>query len=257
MTTTPAKTAAPLLILFDLVSTITDAGPRYAQAYLDVAAQYKLKAPARSAILNELGQRTLSEIIQIHSPDLPAEKIETFMDDCNGTCDTMLERADWVEALYPHAREALEILTAQHHKIGLYTGTRRDAAEDQLRYHGLESIFPAAMVRAKDNAIDAGKNSLTIKTEQITSLIHDNPGGDVLVIGDSISDFQAAQANGAAFIGFANTQKNLFRFAAAGVTAVFTSFEHLPGMINVLHSPANNTQDKKPHSIKLNKPLGI
>lgn len=258
--TTPVKNAAqpaPLLILFDLVSTITDAGPRYAQAYLDVAAAYNLKVPPRNAILNELGQRTLVEIIQIHSPDLPAEKIEAFMDDCNGTCDTMLERADWVEALYPHARETLQILTAQNHKLGLYTGTRRDAAEDQLRYHELESIFPEAMIRAKDNVIDADKNSLTIKTEQVASLIRDNPGATVLVIGDSISDYQAAQASGAAFIGFANTQKNVFRFAAAGVTAVFTSFERLPGMISVLTAPAGIRQDNKPGSIKLNKPVGI
>ncbi len=246
-----------MLILFDLVSTITDAGPRYAQAYMDVAAQYNLKVPTKSAILNELGQRTLVEIIQIHSPDLPAEKIEAFMDDCNGTCDTMLERADWVEALYPHARETLQILAAQNHKLGLYTGTRRDAAADQLSYHGLENIFLPAMVRAKDNIIDAGKNSQEIKTEQVASLIRDNPGMRVLVIGDSISDYHAAQASGAAFIGFANTQKNVFRFAAAGVSAVFTSFERLPGMISVLHSPANIRQDSTPASIKLNKAIGI
>ena len=261
MTTTTAKPVAqqpaPMLILFDLVSTITDAGPRYAQAYMDVAAQYNLKVPSRSAILNELGQRTLVEIIQIHSPDLPTEKIEAFMDDCNGTCDTMLERADWVEVLYPHARETLQILAAQNHKLGLYTGTRRDAAEDQIAYHGLENIFPASMVRAKDNTRDADQNSQTIQTEQVARLIRDNPGSPVLVIGDSVSDYHAAQASGAAFIGFANTQKNVFRFAAAGVTAVFTSFERLPGMINLLYSPAHSAQNSKPGSIKLNKAIGI
>lgn len=258
-TATTATTAqprpAPLLILFDLVSTITDAGPRYAQAYLDVAAQYQLKVPARSAILNELGQRTLTEIIKIHSPDLPADKVAAFMDDCNGTCDTMLERADWVEALYPHARETLEILAAQDHKLGLYTGTRRDAAEDQLRYHGLKAIFPDAMVRAKDNIVDADKNSQTIKTEQVASLIRDNPGMRVLVVGDSIADYQAAQASGASFIGFANTQKNVFRFAAAGVSAVFTSFARLPGMIDLLTAPAALRQDSQPERVKLKTPV--
>ncbi len=236
--TKPQSQTVPLLILFDLVSTITDAGPRYAQAYIDVAAQYNLAIPARRDILNELGQRTLAEIIKIHSPTLPLDKISAFMNDCNDTCDTMLERADWIEELYPDVRATLQVLNTPQHKLGLYTGTRRDAAADQLRYHGLEEIFPPAMVRAKDNIIDADKNSLTIKTEQIASLIRDNPAGRVIVIGDSISDYQAAQANNADFIGFANTQKNVFRFAAAGVQSVFTLYERLPGLINVIAAPS-------------------
>jgi phosphoglycolate phosphatase-like HAD superfamily hydrolase len=235
---TPAQSQpAPLLILFDLVSTITDAGPRYAQAYLDVAAQYKLALPAPRDILNELGQRTLGEIIKIHSPDLPADKIPDFMNDCNHACDTMLERADWVEELYPDVRATLQALAAQNRKIGLYTGTRREAAEDQLRYHALQDIFPPAMVRAKDNVADAAKDSQTIKTEQVASLIRDNPAPRVIVIGDSISDYHAAQASNAEFIGFANTQKNIFRFAAAGVQNVFTRYDRLPGLINVITAP--------------------
>ncbi len=225
---------APILILFDLVSTITDAGPRYAQAYLDIASQYNLKIPTRRDILNELGQRTLKEIISIHSPDLPQDKIPVFMNDCNSACDSMLEAQGWVEELYPHVRESLTSLMSQGYTLGLYTGTRQEAASDQLRYHDLERIFPANLVRAKDNVADDGKNSQTIKKEQIASIIRDNPGSRIIVIGDSISDYHAARDNGASFIGFANTQKNIFRFAQAGVTTVFTAYERLPGLMAVM-----------------------
>ena len=157
-----SKNAKPL-VLFDLVSTITDAGPRYAQAYLDMAEQYKIAVPKRHEILNELGQKTLKEIIDTHSPDLPVAKIQEFMQDCNATCDSMLNDKGWIEQLYPHARQALTALIAQGYTLGLYTGTRKDAALDQLRYHQLEEIFPEHMIRAKDNVVDDGKNSDTIK----------------------------------------------------------------------------------------------
>ena len=231
------------LILFDLVSTITDAGPRYAQAYLDISEQYNLPAPTKRAILNELGQRTLKEIIDIHSPGLAADKIPAFMQDCNSACDAMLNDASWVEQLFPDVKETLTELQAQGYRLGLYTGTRKEAAVDQLRYHQLETIFPEGMIRAKDNITDEGKNSETIKLEQIGSLIRDNPAKHIVVVGDSVTDYHAARNNGASFIGFANTPKDVFHFANAGVTAVFTRYERLAGLIKTAlneNAPGNS-----------------
>lgn len=231
------------LVLFDLVSTITDAGPRYAQAYLDMAEQYNIAIPKRHEILNELGQKTLKEIIDTHSPDLPAEKIQGFMQDCNSACDCMLNDKNWIEQLYPHARETLAALKTQGYTLGLYTGTRKEAALDQLRYHQLEEIFPEHMVRAKDNVADDEKNSDTIKKEQVASLIQSNPSNKIIVVGDSLSDFHAARENNVNFIGFANTPKYVFRFAQAGVKTVFTSYERLPGLITLM---TDNAPEKNP-----------
>ncbi len=241
-----SKNAKPL-VLFDLVSTITDAGPRYAQAYIKIAEEFKIAVPASRDILNELGQRNLKEIINIHSPDLSAEKIPEFMQSCNNFCDALLHEKDWVEKLYPHVRETLADLKAQGYTLGLYTGTRKDAALNQLRYHKLEEFFPEDMIRAKDNQADDGKDSQALKAAQMTSLMkaaHGNAKNPVtIVIGDTISDFEAARENKAVFMGFADSTKKVFRFAQAGVLTAFTNFERLPGMIKLATSPAWTTKN--------------
>lgn len=224
------------VILFDLVSTITDAGPRYAAAYLRMAAAYNLPVPTEEDILIELGQRNLRDIIRIHSPDLPIEKIGDFMNDCNTACDSLLYNVNWIERLFPDVREALGDLKAQGYTIGLYTGTREDSMLAQLKYHNILPFFDADLLRGKDNLRDDGKDTQTVKNEQIASLLAARPGRSVIVVGDTMSDYEAAKANGVSFVGFAPLQKDSVKFIDHG-QVVFQSYNDLSGVIATVGVP--------------------
>lgn len=232
------------LILFDLVSTLTDAGPRYATAYIRMAASYGQPAPSHEDILKELGQRNLKEIIARHSPGLPADKIHDFMNDCNEACDSMLYDPHWLERLFPGVREALADLKARGFTLGLYTGTREDATEAQLRYHNIAQYFDADLIRAKDNIRDDGKNTQTLKIEQIASILKvwadKNPGSDpvrdVIMVGDTLSDLEAAQAHRIGFAGFAETPAKAQTFQQNGVN-VFSVYDKAPGLLAAMLLP--------------------
>jgi phosphoglycolate phosphatase-like HAD superfamily hydrolase len=221
------------VILFDLVSTITDAGPRYAAAYLRMAAAYNLPVPTEEDILSELGQRNLHEIIRIHSPDLPVEKIGDFMNDCNSACDSLLYNVRWIERLFPDVREALSGLKDRGYTLGLYTGTREDAMMAQLNYHNILSYFDADLLRGKDNIRDQARDTQTLKSEQIASLRAARLGRAVIVVGDTMSDYQAAKANGANFVGFAPLAKDAAKFTDHG-QVVFNSYKDISSIIATL-----------------------
>jgi phosphoglycolate phosphatase-like HAD superfamily hydrolase len=214
------------VILFDLVSTITDAGPRYAAAYIRMAVAYNLPVPTEQDILTELGQRNLRDIIRIHSPDLPVEKIGDFMNGCNSACDSLLCNVNWIERLFPDVREALGALKDQGYTLGLYTGTREDAMMAQLRYHNILSYFDADLLRGKDNVRDQGKDTQTLKNEQIESLRAARPNRAVIVVGDTMSDYQAAKANGVSFVGFAPLSADATKFTDHG-QVVFNSYKDI------------------------------
>lgn len=243
-----AEPVAPKkLILFDLVSTITDAGPRYAEAYVKMAEAYNLPLPERDDILSELGQRNLKDIIRIHSPDLPAEKLQNFMSDCNNACDSMLYDVHWIEALFDGAREALAALNDAGFVLGLYTGTREDAMDAQLRYHNIARYFDSALLRAKDNIRDAAKDTQSLKNEHIDSLIkafaakygqdENVARRNTVVVGDTLSDFESAKINNTAFVGFAETEKKMQDFTSAGVRAAFRDYSGAAALLSGLFNP--------------------
>ncbi len=235
------------LILFDLVSTITDAGPRYAEAYVRIAEAYNLPIPEKNDILDELGQRNLKDIIRIHSPDLPAEKVQNFMNDCNGACDSMLYDVHWIEVLFKDVREALQTLNSNGYAIGLFTGTREDAMVAQLRYHNIAQYFDADLLRAKDNIRDAAKDTQTLKNDHIESIIQtfakkmDQDESvtrrNTIVVGDTLSDYEAAKASRTAFVGFAETEDKVQKFVSGGVRAIFSAYKDAPALLSSLLSP--------------------
>ena len=235
------------LILFDLVSTITDAGPRYAEAYAKMAEAYHLPVPEKGDILEELGQRNLKDIIRIHSPDLPPEKIPGFMNDCNRACDAMLYDVHWIEALFKNVREALAELNQKGFTLGLYTGTREDAMEAQLRYHNIAQYFDRDLLRGKDNIRDAEKDTQGLKIEQMASIIAafakktgqnaEAVRKNTVVVGDTLSDYEAAKTNGLRFAGFAETEDKMQKFTASGIRAAFRDYKTAPGFLNSLFGP--------------------
>lgn len=227
------------LILFDLVSTITDAGPRYAEAYARMSEQYGLGSPDHDLIMQDLGNKNLKEIIASHSPGLDPSRMKAFMNDCNNACDTLLYDVHWVERLFDQVRETLALLNGLGHTIGLYTGTREDAMQSQLRYHNILQYFDKSLLRGKNNERDAGTAIEALKIAQMKSIIADhqakgNASGQVIVIGDSISDYHAARECGANFIGFAESWPKKLDMEEAGIGITFSDYSDLPAIIDVV-----------------------
>jgi len=249
-----------LLVVFDLVSTLTDAGPRYARAFQDACAANGIAPPDAEEVLAQLGNRNLKQITEMFAPGLDVEAQKGFMAACNGACDALLHRPDWHEALFPNVREVVEVLNLRAVTLGLYTGTREDAMEAQLAYHDIAPLFDPRYRRGKDNDRDAGKDSATLKAEQLRDIVarFRADAGDmdapVVVIGDSAADAEAAAAQGLLFVGFAATEKKRQRLEAAGVTGFITDFGELPDLAERLIRPPAN--DDAPRQKPAPRPAG-
>jgi len=251
-----AKQPNNILVIFDLVSTLTDAGPRYVRAFQQVCAENGVAPPDEEEILAMLGNKNLSEITDLFAGQLGQDKKASFMDSCNKTCDTLLNRPDWHETLYPHVREAVTALHQRGVTLGIFTGTREDAMENQLNYHGIAEIFDTRYRRGKDNARDAGKTSDVLKTGQLNAIVaqfRKNKGVDealVIIVGDSSADAQAAANLGFAFIGFAENDKKRERLEKAGVKTIISNFRDLDDAVNKFHYPntPHRSAPNGPHS---------
>lgn len=218
------------LILFDLVATLTDAGPRYARAYIRMCQAWGMEPPAEDDILDALGEMNLKQIIAKYTPELPAEHINKFMSDCNMACDAILDDKSYEEKLFPHVRETLTALRDAGYTLGIYTGTRENGMRAQIAYHDIDGLFDPAFIRAKDNVRDGDQNSAQLKAAQIASMVQ-SYNGPVIVVGDSPSDLAAARAAGAAFVGFVTTPSRAQTLRDAGVTALFSEYKKLGAQI--------------------------
>lgn len=241
-----------ILVVFDLVSTLANAGPRYVQAFAEVLEETGLGAADPAEVAGMLGNKNLSEITDhFAGPLKPAEK-QAFMARCNETCDLVLTRPGWKEQLYPNVREAIETMRLRGVTLGIYTGTREAALGQQLAYHHLDALFDARYLRGKDNARDAGKKSADLKAEQLGSLLeafraeHEglpaaNENIAVVVIGDSRADMEAAEKLGLYFVAFAVDDAKRAAMTAAGVRCVISDFGDLPDLLERLRrGPAND-----------------
>jgi phosphoglycolate phosphatase-like HAD superfamily hydrolase len=225
------------LIIFDLVSTLTDAGPRYVRALKEVMARRHLPAPRDSDILDMLGDKNLSEITDHFLGPLSASDKTSFMNECNNTCDALLDRPDWHEGPFPRVRETLENLLARGITLGVFTGTRENAMKAQLEYHEIDTLFDGRYMRGKDNERDSGKTNSALKTEQIASIVNqfasDIQGAPrVVIVGDSESDARAAGNLNLEFIGFTVREQSRERLIRAGVTKVLGDFSQLTEVVD-------------------------
>ncbi len=241
-----------VLLIFDLVSTLTDAGPRYVQAFIDVTEKTGHGTPDAGEVLSMLGNKTLSEITDRFAGGMDAEGKKKFMAECNEACDILLKKPGWQENLFPHVREAIETMHLRGISLGIYTGTREDAMGAQLKYHGIEPLFDPRYLRGKNNERDAGKKNDVLKGEQLQSIMaefrkeHAGSTAPVIVIGDSEADAQAAAREGLLFIGFAPTDKKKAELQKAGVKAIVTDFGDVPDLIDRLVRPPANDIAPKP-----------
>jgi phosphoglycolate phosphatase-like HAD superfamily hydrolase len=234
-----------VLIVFDLVSTLTDAAPRYVQAFVEAAEAAGAPAPDRDLLASMLGNKNLGEITDHFIGKMDEAERKKFMGQCNQSCDALLTRPGWQEHLFPNVREAVQALHLQGATLGIYTGTREDAMELQLKYHDLSPEFDRRYIRGKDNERDAGKKTGDIKQDQLKSIVASyraDQGFDapVIVIGDSAADAAAAAKEGLFFIGFAVNDKKKEEMQNASVKIVITDFGQLPDLVDRLMHPAVN-----------------
>lgn len=241
-----------VLLVFDLVSTLTDAGPRYVQAFVDVAEKNGHGTPDKNELLSMLGNKNLSEITDHFAGGMTPEEKKAFMSECNNACDILLKRPGFKEALFPNVREAIESMHLRGITLGIYTGTREDAMEAQLKYHGITPLFDARYMRGKDNTRDAGRKSDVLKGEQLHSIVaafraaQQNDAAPVIVVGDSAADAQAAARENLYFIGFATSPQKEAELKAAGVRAIVTDFGDVPDLVDRLIRPVANDTAPKP-----------
>lgn len=244
-----------VLVIFDLVSTLTDAGPRYVQAFLETTEKAGFGTPDADEVMEMLGNKNLSEITDAFAGGMDAEKKKEFMQECNQSCDALLARPGWKEKLFPHVREAIETMHLRGVTLGIYTGTREDAMEAQLKYHRITGMFDTRYMRGKDNARDAGKKNPELKEEQLRAIVEafredqkakGNSAPAVIVIGDSEADEKAAEKLGLFFVGFAVNDKKRDALSKAGVKTFVSDFGQVPDLIDRLMRPPANDPAPKP-----------
>lgn len=232
-----------ILVIFDLVSTLTDASPRYAKAFREICEENGIAPPSDAEVLSMLGDKNLSEITDTFAGPMDPDKKQDFMNACNNSCDAILYRDDWHETLFPNVRAAMDALHAKGIELGIFTGTREDAMANQLAYHGIKEDFDPKYCRGKDNVRDKGKTNDVLKTEQLHSIVGQfkkDMGSDdvsIIIVGDSSSDYKAAQALGVDFVGFASNETKKEYLQKAGVKNLLQDFNTLPALIERLANP--------------------
>lgn len=232
-----------LLIVFDLVSTLTDAGPRYVHAFVDSCKKYDYPVPDEDEVMDMLGNKNLKEIIGHFIGPLNDDTQSKFMNTCNDSCDSLLFKDDWNESLFPNVKATLETLHEQGYTLGVYTGTRENALEDQINYHGIAHLFNPLYIRGKDNDRDAGLTIKELKSMQLQSLVEQHrkdtkqDNAPVLVIGDSSADAESSKENGYLFIGFAENERKKAKLLASDIKHLMTDFADLPYLLTIATAP--------------------
>jgi phosphoglycolate phosphatase-like HAD superfamily hydrolase len=135
-------------------------------------------------------------------------------------------------------RECLQTLTASGYELGIYTGTREDALESQLRYHNIKQYFQPQYLHAKNNARDAAMNSDMLKAFQLRRIIEQRGDRNIIVIGDSFADFKAAEREGLSFIAFAPGAKGRELWQNINMQAAFGDYASLPALLERYGNPA-------------------
>ncbi|MGE4314374.1 MAG: HAD family hydrolase [Pseudobdellovibrionaceae bacterium] len=237
----------PGLVAFDLIGTVVDAGHRYASAFSNVCTANGIARPPKEQILKALGEKNLKQIIDEFVPADIAAKLDlsTFMNDCNTSCDLLLQAEGWEENLYEGLPELLSYMRAYGYEPAIYTGIRQAAMQKLTAHHGLDVLVREELMIGKDPVTGMNMAQTDIKQVQLAHLyaayedVFDAEGlmtGHAFhVVGDSPADFHAAHGIGATFYGFVPTLAKREALLNAGVHEgrLFRSFTELAGILGV------------------------
>jgi phosphoglycolate phosphatase-like HAD superfamily hydrolase len=240
-------------VIFDLVATVVDAGPRYVAAYRQVCEMNGFTAPNNQLVLDMLGERNLSQIMERTLPPMDEPQRQSFMSQCNVTCDALLLRSDWREHLFPGILPCFESLKQKGIEIGLSSGIRQDALIAQCDYHALEKFVKPPFIQAKTSGMDSVTDHVELKkhlllAQQATFVSEFSVAPEkTLYVGDSPADFEAAREVNMDFVGVAWTPRQFDKLHASGCDIIVRDFADLQGTIL--------RQLNQPQAIKLHRKL--
>ncbi len=218
------------IVLFDYLGTVVDAGPRYAEAFIRACRVHGFTAPEPQSVIALLGEKNLKQIISDLLPEMCSDQVCDFMGTCNAERDALLHDPSWNERLYPHVPEALKLLRAEGCRIGMYTGSRENVWGN-LSHYGIQKYFDLDLVR--NNKASFRMKSGAAKTMQLRDISAAfRCRFNIVAVGDTPSDYKAAQEVGMAFIAFAPRPTSYFRFAAISYAVpVFMDYDQLPSVL--------------------------
>jgi phosphoglycolate phosphatase-like HAD superfamily hydrolase len=225
------------IALFSLVSTLTDSGPRYAKAYIEACSLYDLTPPSEEDLLDALGEMSLGAIIEKFNPTLPLSLLKKFMTTCNNYCSSMLESEGFVENTFPYVHEILTTLKDDGVTLGLFTGTRISAADQQIKHHRLTEFFNENLIRAKSEDMGEDIKSKDLKSLQVRSLKNEfakmcgHTDFKMVIIGDSMSDYEVAHENDCVFVAYGHSERQIERMKSEGVQNIITDYRQLRNIV--------------------------
>ena len=173
-------------ILFDLDGTLWDSSNTVAPAWNEVMASEGLTVTP--AIMRSMMGKTLMEIGKALLPALSPERHKALTDECSRLeCIRLRENGAY---LFPDVKETLERLKQQYY-LGLVSNCQIPYKEAFLHYYHFESLF--------DGTLCAGETGRG-KGENIATLVKKAGLEKAVYVGDTQSDFDAAQDAGTAFV---------------------------------------------------------
>ncbi len=196
---------------FDLIGTLVDAKPVYAQAFKEACQEMGLTCPdCEAEIRDAIGNKRLSDIVANLFPQMTENDFLAFQAICNRIRDQKLCSDCEV---FPGALEAVDYLKQAGQEIALVTGTSCSGMDTlKSRFH-LAALFDERNIFYRNLGADARLSATALKASQLQAIQAQYPDYQVSMIGDSISDMEAAQESDFDFWGFVqnNAEKRIFQ----------------------------------------------
>lgn len=135
--------------------------------------------------------------------------------------------------VYPGIRELLTRLNSMEGvQLGLATGNFREAAFIKLQRYGLDGYFEEGGFGGDHPERPAVVADAITKCQALSGSVYDRK--DIFVIGDSISDVKAGQANGINSVAVATGRYDAKKLASLGPTFVFKDLSDIEEVLKAL-----------------------
>lgn len=141
---------------------------------------------------------------------------------------------DWDSGIvYPGVRELLQALVSEQGvQLGLATGNFREAAFIKLKRYELDGFFGEGGFGGDHPERPEVVADAIARCQELAAKEYER--NEIFVIGDSVSDVQAGQANGINSVAVATGHYDAARLAALGPTFVFEDLSDTQEVLNAL-----------------------
>ena len=215
----------PALILFDCDGTLVDSQQMICAAMQQAFADHDLACPPRPQVLAIVGLSLPVAVARLGEGHA-GFPVDSVVECYKAAFFRMRQSDEYMEALYPGARETVENLAAQPQvQLGIATGKSQRGVRAVLGHHGLLSHF--AVIKTADDAPSKPHPGMVLDAMAETGA---QPQHTVL-IGDTSYDMQMARAAGVRAIGVNWGYHPVDALRAAGAHAVVGSFAELAPLL--------------------------